>query len=300
MKTMIHVFYVSLLLAGCSTVAQLWTSDSQSTDAEKNATEGAATETATDSGENASSDAASTKAGDVGGKQRVKSMNMEELELKQAKLWARVDTLEEQTNRQRERMRVLEKGLLLGLIPEELKDDVKPKAKTSSGKGESSSKPAVADSAADGSPAEARTVAPAVAVLDKPATEDNSSFEERMAAAQDFFRAGRYGRAIAEYSAIGKEFKQLDQNGSHQFWIALSWLNLKEVNAAQQNFESFLREYPVSPWVVRAHFYLARVETQIGMREKSLQRLRRIISDYPNEDVAEMAKMEISNMGKTL
>lgn len=228
----------------------------------------------------------------VGSKRSVKNLTIEELELKQARLWARVDALEDQANRHKERMRVIEKGLMLGLVPEELKEDVKRK-------------PAVSKASAEAQQpkhaAPAKVAAKAVVPEPKPASaEDNAAFEARMVAAQDFFRGGRYGRAIAEYSAVGKEFKHLDKNGSHQFWIALSWMNLKELQTAQQNFENFLQEYSSSTLATRAHFYLARVEAQLGMRDKSLQRLRRIINEFPNEDAAEMAKMEITNMGKAL
>ncbi|MCX6130879.1 MAG: hypothetical protein NTX25_17705 [Proteobacteria bacterium] len=50
-------------------------------------------------------------------------LNAAEFELRLAKLWARVDELENHQIRQRERMKLLEKGLLLGLIPEDLKAD---------------------------------------------------------------------------------------------------------------------------------------------------------------------------------
>lgn len=304
MKNFSYLIAMTCMVVSCSTLDKLkfWGGDS-----EQHAEEGSSAESKADDatasaedGDNAAHKEASPDASkkDTGSKKSVKNMTMEDMELKQAKLWARVDALEEQASRQRERMRVIEKGLMLGLIPEELKDDAKPKSKAVHANHDVSAK--AHSSSKDKSKAEKSPAPVAVAAAAEKSGEVSPAFEERMAAAQDFFRAGRYGRAIAEYSSIGKEFKQLDRNGSHQFWIALSWLNLKEMNAAQQNFESFLTEYPGSPWAVRAHFYLARVETQMGMREKSLQRLRRIISEFPNEDVAEMAKMEISNMGKTL
>ncbi len=287
---LVYLVIFVLTLSGCSTLDKLkfWQSadDAVSSDESGQASSDVVTSEAVDgSGKSVASS---------GSKHRVKNMTLEEMELKQAKIWARVDSLEDQVNRQRERMRVLEKGLLLGLIPEELKDDARIKRDQ-----QPAAKKPAPELPADAKPAASKS-APVVVAVAKPGEESGDSFETRMAAAQDYFRAGRYGRAIAEYSTIGKEFKQQDQNGSHQFWIALSWLNLKEFNAAQQNFASFLRDYPNSPWAVRSHFYLARVEAQLGMREKSLQRLRRIISDFPNEDVAEMAKMEIGSMGKTL
>lgn len=314
MQMFIYLIASLFVLTSCSTLDKLkfWEGDdkeeSAATSEGEAGTAGEGEASAATASHDDSDAAAAHKDGDAeapakaksntGSKKSVKNMTMEELELKQAKLWARVDSLEEQNARQRERMRVIEKGLMLGLIPEELKDDAKGGKSKANSHTEAHAKPAVHSK--EKPKTEKIAAASTAAATDKAAGEGSTGFEERMAAAQDFFRAGRYGRAIAEYSSIGKEFKQQDRNGSHQFWIALSWLNLKEMNTAQQNFENFLQEYPSSPWAVRAHFYLARVETQMGMRDKSLQRLRRIISEFPNEDVAEMAKMEISNMGKTL
>ena len=43
------------------------------------------------------------------------------MELRQAKLWSRIDILETELLKQKERLRILEKGLLLGIIPEEMR-----------------------------------------------------------------------------------------------------------------------------------------------------------------------------------
>ena len=73
------------------------------------------------------------------GKGKAKQSATEEQELKLAKLWARVDEMEEEQYRMKEKVRLLEKGLTLGLVPEELKKG--------SGKGKPAKAPAHAEKA---------------------------------------------------------------------------------------------------------------------------------------------------------
>src|SRR5690606_31164821 len=52
----------------------------------------------------------------------VKPATNGQLELKLAKLWTRVDELEEKNRQLKAHVKVLERGLVLGILPDELKD----------------------------------------------------------------------------------------------------------------------------------------------------------------------------------
>jgi TolA-binding protein len=121
-----------------------------------------------------------------------------------------------------------------------------------------------------------------------------------LASAQDQYRAGKYGRAIVEFSDIGKNFGNKVEGGLHQYWIAKSWIGLKEYNTARQQLQDFLKDYASSPWVPRAKLDLAKVEWRLGLQETAIQRFREIIQSYPYEDAAEMAKTELSHLDKAL
>lgn len=225
-----------------------------------------------------------------------------EQELKLAKLWARVDEMEEQQSRLKEKVRVLEKGFMLGLVPEELKG-----GGTASGGNTAPSKAPVKQEPVDLSveleplakkePPKPEPSKPAPGKLSPPEQEE---YQKLAGSAHDQFRAGRYGRAIVEYSELGKRFGDAVEGGAHRFWIAKSWASLKELNTAKQGFLEFLEQFPTSPWAPRAKLELARVEWRLGLRDTAVKRLHDIIEKHPYEDAAEMAKMEIEQLDKSL
>ena len=242
-------------------------------------------------------------------KKPIKATQKDEHELKLARLWARVDELEEQSLRNKERIRVLEKGIMLGLVPEELKGsankktaptikaplyETEPPVKPTEKQPEKSEKPkAEHDEAEDGK----EPPADAASVVNKA---ENASYQAALASANELYRSGRYGRAIVEYDKIGKDFAGKVDGGMHKYWIGKCWSNLKEYNTARQILAEFVTEHASSPWLPRAKLELARVEWKAGMQDTALHRFKEIIQAYPYEDAAEMAKMELENLGKTL
>ncbi len=255
----------------------------------------------------------------------------DERDLKLAKLWARVDELEEEQYRQKERLVILEKGMTLGLVPEELKyperaksskvdskRKVSPTVSPSSGAvdkhGESvaeSTNP-VADPEPKTTPDNKVAADVTKAGSDEESEDDEqqqddfSSKEEKaayqtaLATAHDSYRAGRYGRAIVEYSAIGKKFGDRVSGAMHLYWVAKCWSNLKEYSTAKQLLGDFIKKHNDSPWVPRALLELGRVEWQLGMRETALASFRAVIQKHPYADAAEMAKMELDTLDKKL
>lgn len=230
----------------------------------------------------------------------VKPPQTSEQELKLAKLWARVDEMEEQQSRLKEKVRVLEKGFMLGLVPEELKgggaggNSVPPKAPE---KKEPVDLSVELEPLAKKAPPKPEPDKPAPGELSSPEREE---YQKLAGSAHDQFRAGRYGRAIVEYSELGKRFGGAVEGGAHRFWIAKSWASLKELNTAKQGFLEFLEQFPTSPWAPRAKLELARVEWRLGLRDTAVKRLHDIIEKHPYEDAAEMAKMEIEQLDKSL
>jgi TolA-binding protein len=229
----------------------------------------------------------------------------EEQDLKMAKLWSRVDDLSSEQSRLRERLKVIEKGLTLGLIPEELKEKnvahgnvggshnfLKEQEKTSH---EAQHAPEIVEENPERSEKKSHESG-----FEKDHQITENDYQKALAMAHEQFRSGAYGRAIVEYESIGKKFGESFVGGSHKFWIARCWINMKEYGTARQILAEFLKDYPGSTWAPRAKLELARVEWKLGLRETSLSRLRDVIRDHPQEDAAEMAKMELSTLDKTL
>lgn len=244
-----------------------------------------------------------------------------DLQLKITRLVARSEELEEKFSRQQERLQIIERGLTLGIVPEELQGQVNDKSRATSSKGGQSAKPSKsskstervksakveeteadeeddvevsASESASASPDSDPAKAAGVVVADR------DEFNKAFAAAHEDFRAGRFGKAIVGFSEIGKKFDPALTSGVQQFWIARSWAGLKEMQTARQLFTEFIAGHPDSPWAPRAKLELARVESALGLKETAIKRLRSVIAEHPLEDVAEMAKAEVERMSKTL
>ena len=254
----------------------------------------------------------------------------DEQELKLARLWARVDELEEEQARSKERLAIVEKGVILGILPEELrrpeqakkgkskgsgatKEPAKATAKDNTKKASEVDETAASQGAAHPQDDSAKPVVsqtsqgkPKAATAPEPKTpsglnqEDADAYQKALAIATDLFRSGRYGAAVVEYSDIGKRFGDQVGGGMHIYWTAKCWANLKEYNTARQLLTEFLQDHAKSPWVPRAKFELGRIEWQLGMQETALRRFRDIIQQHPYEDAAEMAKMELQTLDKKL
>lgn len=224
---------------------------------------------------------------------KVTSSPKSDAELREAKLFARIDELEEQQKRQKERMVVLERGLVTGLVPEELKDKsaAKAPAKTDDAKPTHS---APVTQASKGAPVAAAAPGAPTKVS------DDAELKKRQIVAQEHFKNGRYGKSIVEYTSIGKDFGDNADQGSHVFWIGRSWAGLRDYQNARAALLEFINGHAQSPLIPRAKLELARAESRLGLKETAVKRLRDVIQSHPNEDAAEMAKMELAGMQKNL
>jgi len=213
-----------------------------------------------------------------------------DMELRLAKLWARVDDLENQQIRQKERMKLLEKGLMLGIVPEELKSD-KP-SKQGSGK-----KPELED---DEAPASLQATTPPPLPTTTEKNRDMAEYQRRLRAAQEKFNAASYGQAIVQYNEIGEAFDDSLTEGSHNYWIGLSWFYLKEMQLAEQSFKKLVDQFNPNSWVPYARFYLAKIDLNRGLSGRARDQFKLLIDEYPNQDLGEMARMEIDRMREKL
>lgn len=219
-----------------------------------------------------------------------KSASRDELELQIARLSARIDELETQVVQQKERGKIIEKGLLLGLIPDELKSE------------------SVAENRE--APLEPNPVTQMSAVKllevktpEAPAnegSEDRESYRKMIQKAQDIFNRANYGQAITAYNEIGAKFDDRITEGSHHYWIGLSWYYLKEYKLSEESFQALLARYPGSPWASHSEYYLAKVDLSRGFHQKALAQFQKILDENPSRDLGEMAQSEIERMKEKL
>jgi TolA-binding protein len=211
-----------------------------------------------------------------------------DLELRIAKLWARVDDLENQQIRQKERMKLLEKGLMLGIIPDELKTDKPMKQDLKKPEPDPEETPASV---------QATTPPPSLA---SEKSKDLAEYQRLLRAAQDKFNAANYGQAIVQYGEIGEKFDDGLTEGSHNYWIGLSWFYLKEMQLAEQSFKKLIDQFNHNSWVPYARFYMAKIDMNRGLSGRARDQFKLLIDEYPNQDLGEMARMEIDRMREKL
>lgn len=217
---------------------------------------------------------------------------LDERELKMARLWSRVDELEEEQSKQKEKLKLLEKGLTLGMIPDELKSFDKPnQTKQSNHNQKDPSQPKSEVSLSKH---------PSATPLLPLSAQEEKSYQDALASAHDHFRAGRYGRALVEYDAMGKRWGDRVPGAMYKYWTAKCWMQLKEYSTARQILTDFVTNHGNSPWIPRAKLELGRSEVKLGQNETAIRRFRELIRDHPYEDARELAEMELVNIGKNL
>jgi TolA-binding protein len=212
-----------------------------------------------------------------------------DLELRLAKLWARVDDLENQQIRQKERMKLLEKGLMLGIIPEELKTDKASKHETKKLAPE-----------AEEAPASVQTTMPPPPLASGEKSKDIAEYQRLLRAAQEKFNSASYGQAIVQFNEIGEKFDDGLTEGSHNYWIGLSWFYLKEMQLAEASFKKLIDQFNQNSWVPYARFYMAKIDLDRGLSGRARDQFKLLIDEYPNQDLGEMARMEIDRMREKL
>lgn len=213
-----------------------------------------------------------------------------DVELRLAKLWARVDELQNHVVQQKERMKLLEKGLMLGIIPEELKNP-SAAAKSLPKSDPPSEEIGLEESKEKNSPPPAENLA-----LASEKSDDPVAYRQLLQKAQEKFNAAQYGQAIVHFNEISERFVDTLSEGSQHYWIGLSWFYLKEYQLAEQSFKSLTELYAANSWVPHARFYRAKIDQNRGMNQRALSQFQQLMEEFSDQDLGEMARMEVARM----
>ncbi|RYF44417.1 MAG: tetratricopeptide repeat protein [Cytophagaceae bacterium] len=193
---------------------------------------------------------------------------------------------------------MIEKGLLLGLVPDELKSEGIAEARPADhGHGH------VQNQNHGGQQKLSAVKLLEVKTPSEPKAEgsrDREQYRKLIQAAQDKFNRANYGQAITAYNEISAKFDDSVTEGSQHYWIGLSWYYLKEYKLAEESFQALQSRFPASPWVPHAGFYLAKVDQSRGFQQKALEQFQKILDENPSRDLGEMAQSEIERMREKL
>jgi TolA-binding protein len=131
-------------------------------------------------------------------------------------------------------------------------------------------------------------------------SKDLAEYQRLLRAAQEKFNSANYGQAIVQYNEIAEKFDDSLTEGSHHYWIGLSWFYLKEMQLAEASFKKLMDQYSQNSWVPYARFYLAKVDLNRGLSGRARDQFKMLIDEYSNQDLGEMARMEMDRMREKL
>ena len=232
-----------------------------------------------------------------------RTSTVDDLQHKQALMWARISDLEDQLQEEKAKVELLQKKQRTGL-------DFRPKKRVEEDE---------SDFSKPGKPRHVEKVSTPVKLSDdyskieKNIVQESSELEKKkktkqgaeekraqtLAKAQDLYRSGSFGASIAELERGIKDYED-NEDGICTFWIARNWMSLKEYQTASAHLEDFSKKFAQSSYIPRAKLELARAQNQLGMRSKALQSYQDIIKKYGGQESAEMAQLELEKLKRNL
>jgi TolA-binding protein len=250
------------------------------------------------------SDASAKISGPADASQRTTN---DELELRYTRILSRLDSMDAEIMRQREKLRLLEQGLLTGIAPDDIKKGSGNSSSSLSDRSSKKSSPgreSLSTSAAKAAAAPLAKPKLDDLSLPRPAVSDENSAASalmtKIQLAKEHYQAGRFGLAISELAAVSREYSDKVHEGVVKLWLGKSYLGLKEYQTARGELEAYLREYPSGEFVAEARLGLARSLLGLGLRERARAELRQVVKDFDGNEYAEMASAELKNIQGSL
>jgi TolA-binding protein len=218
---------------------------------------------------------------------------VDDLELRQSRIFSRLDELEMELKAQKEKVQLLEQGLLTGLAPEGLKHPIKHSKPSKIEHEEAALPPVEFDQSlsADGEDEDHEA---------SKLTSAQQAVRERFAKAKELYDSGSYGLAISEFANVTASEVADSTTVEARFWLGKSFLALKEYSSAQKELQSFMAKHPANQLFPRAKLEHARALIGLNLREKAGRELRQIAADYSEQEVGELASAELKSLNRTL
>ena len=134
---------------------------------------------------------------------------------------------------------------------------------------------------------------PVTATPPKPAAEsggDIKSYED----AHKTFRSGNYQGAVNAFRGFIEQFPNSILASNAQYWIGISFYNLKDLKAALGSHQQLLKRYPESPKVPDSMLNIATIQSDLNDQPAAKTTLEDIVSRYPNSEAASKAKSRLA------
>lgn len=203
------------------------------------------------------------------------------LELKQAQMWARLDELETKVLAQKEKIRLLEQGLMLGITPTVASPIHSGVENLKQGSGHE--KP--------------------IAYQMQPSSNENGNnknFDQLHQKAKDLFEQHQYGKAYLAYARLEEDYSKDVSRGIPAYWMGKCLFALKEYAQAKEAFTEVIKNFYGEDISKQAKLELARTELKMGLSSQASLLLTEMIQDHPSSPYAQAAQQILDGIRKDL
>lgn len=119
---------------------------------------------------------------------------------------------------------------------------------------------------------------------------DIKSYED----AHKIFRSGNYQGAVNAFRGFIEQYPSSILASNAQYWIGISFYNLKDLKAALGAHQQLLKRYPDSPKVPDSMLNIATIQSDLNDQGAARVTLEDIVSKYPNSEAATKARSRLA------
>jgi tol-pal system protein YbgF len=169
--------------------------------------------------------------------------------------------------------------------------DLDSRMKRLEGGGSAASGAAGAAGAGEARPAEGASTAPRVS-----SREDQAREMKAYDAASNLFRRNDFASAIEAFRAFLKDFPASSLAANAEYWIGISYANLRDYRNAIATQEALLAKHPQSPKAPDALLAIAAIQAEQGDNGSARNTLEDIIARYPSSEAAGKARTRLASL----
>ena len=119
---------------------------------------------------------------------------------------------------------------------------------------------------------------------------DIKSYED----AHKTFRSGNYQGAVNAFRGFIEQYPSSMLASNAQYWIGISFYNLKDLKAALGSHQQLLKRYPDSPKVPDSMLNIATIQSDLTDSAAARVTLEDIVAKYPSSEAATKARSRLA------
>ena len=156
--------------------------------------------------------------------------------------------------------------------------------------------PATSDTGAPPGSAGAGNAAVAAAPTRAPSREDQANELKKYDLASNLFRRNDFAAAIEAFRGFLKDYPQSQLASNAQYWIGISYANLKDYRNALAAQEQVVVKHPQSPKAPDALLAIAAIQAEQGDTGSARNTLEDIIARFPSSEAAGKARTRLATL----